>query len=146
MPMPPGFEWIAALPAGLQMLVMLGVGIGFVFLGRSGYIAGKREPPVSSKDVVLQAASIADMTVVKEIAAGIARLALAQEKATEEAGRCADELGTIRQILAEDAEDRQDYRRWRKGSKPASSAIRHRAAAREDDLARRAIERYRKSH
>lgn len=108
MPMPPGFEWIAALPPGLQMLVMLGVGIGFVFLGRSGYIAGKREPPISSKDVVLQAASIADMTVIKEIAAGIARLAT-------ETGRCADELGTIRQILAEDAEDRQDYRQWRKG-------------------------------
>lgn len=115
MPMPPGFEWIAALPPGLQMLVMLGVGIGFVFLGCSGYVAGKREPPVSGKDVVLQAASIADLTVVKEIATAVTRLALAQEKEAAETGRCADELGTIRQILAEDAEDRQDYRQWRKG-------------------------------
>jgi hypothetical protein len=115
MSMPPGFEWIATLPPGLQMLVMLGVGIGFVFLGRSGYIAGKREPPVSGKDVVLQAASITDMSAVKDLATGVTRLALAQEKVAEETGRCADELGTIRQILAEDAEDRQDYRQWRKG-------------------------------
>jgi hypothetical protein len=115
MPMPPGFEWIAALPPGLQMLVMLGVGIGFVLLGRSGYVAGKREPAVTGKDVVLQAASITDMSAVRDLAASVTRLALAQEKAAEEVGRCADELGTIRQILAEDAEDRQDYRQWRKG-------------------------------
>lgn len=114
-PMPPGFEWVATLPPGLQMIVMLGVGIGLVFLGRSGYNAGKREPPVSGKDVVLQAASITDMTAVKELAAGVARLAAAQEKGVLETGRVADELGTIRQILAEDAEDRQDYRQWRKG-------------------------------
>jgi hypothetical protein len=113
--MPPGFEWIAALPPGLQMLVMLGVGVGFVLLGRSGYVAGKREPPISGKDVVLQAASITDMSAVKDLATGVTRLALAQEKVAEETGRCADELGTIRQILAEDAEDRQDYRQWRKG-------------------------------
>ena len=115
MPMPPGFEWIATLPPGLQIVVMLGVGVGFVLIGRSGYVAGKREPPVTGKDVVLQAASITDMTAVKELATGVTRLALAQEKATAEVGRCADELGTIRQILAEDAEDRQDYRQWRKG-------------------------------
>lgn len=115
MPMPPGFEWIAALPPGLQMLVMLGAGIGFVLLGRSGYIAGKREPPVVPKDVVLTAASITDMTAVKELATGVTRLALAQERVAEESSRCADELGTIRQILAEDAEDRQEDRTLRRG-------------------------------
>ena len=97
------------------MLVMLGVGVGFVILGRSGYVAGKREPPVTGKDVVLQAASITDMTAVKDLATGVARLALAQEKVAEETGRCADELGTIRQILAEDAENRQDDRNFRRG-------------------------------
>nr|WP_047581712.1 hypothetical protein [Methylobacterium sp. ZNC0032] len=115
MPMPPGFEWIAALPPGLQMLVMLGVGIGFVLLGRSGYVAGKREPPVPPKDVVLTAASITDMTAVKDLATGVTRLAMAQERVAEESSRCADELGTIRQILAEDAENRQEDRTLRRG-------------------------------
>lgn len=115
MPMPPGFEWIAALPPGLQMLVMLGVGIGFVLLGRSGYVAGKREPPVAPKDVVLTAASITDMTAVKDLVTGVTRLAMAQERVAEESSRCADELGTIRQILAEDAESRQEDRTLRRG-------------------------------
>lgn len=115
MPMPPGFEWIATLPPGLQMLVMLGVGIGFVMLGRSGYVAGKREPVIAPKDVVLTAASITDMSAVKELATGVMRLALAQERTAEESSRCADELGTIRQILAEDAEARQDDRQYRRG-------------------------------
>jgi len=106
--MPPGFEWIATLPPGLQMLVMIGVGIGFVLLGRSGYLTGKREPPVSSKDMVLTAASITDMSSVRELVAAVTRLAEAGE-------RSADELGTIRQILAEDAEQRQDDRQYRRG-------------------------------
>lgn len=106
--MPQGFEWVAALPPGLQMLVMVGAGLGFVFLGRSGYLAGKREPPVSPKDVVLTAASIADMSAVRELVASVGRLA-------DQTERCADELGTIRQILAEDAENRQDDRNYRRG-------------------------------
>lgn len=115
MPMPPGFEWIAALPPGLQMLVMLGAGLGFVLLGRSGYVAGKREPPVTPKDVVLTAASITDMSAVKDLVTGVTRLALAQERVAEETSRCADELGTIRQILAEDSENRQEDRTLRRG-------------------------------
>jgi uncharacterized protein with PIN domain len=97
------------------MLVMLGVGIGFVLLGRGGYIAGKREPPVSQKDMVLTAASITDMSAVKDLAVGVTRLALAQERVAAESTRCADELGTIRQILAEDAENKQEDRTFRRG-------------------------------
>lgn len=97
------------------MVVMLGVGIGFVLLGRSGYLAGKREPPISQKDMVLTAASITDMSAVKDLVVGVTRLALAQEKVADEHARCADELGTIRQILAEDSENRQDDRNYRRG-------------------------------
>jgi hypothetical protein len=101
MPMPPHLEWIAALPPSLQFAFMIGVGLALGILARSGYVAGKKEPPVSSKDVVLTAAGITDLTPVREL--------------VTETKRIADELGTIRQILAEDAEDRQDYRQWRKG-------------------------------
>lgn len=120
--MPQGFEWVAALPPGLQMLVMVGAGLGFVLLGRSGYLAGKREPPVSPKDMVLTGASIADMTAVKDLATGVTRLAMAQEQTSEAANRIADELGTIRQILAEDAENRQDDRNYRRGLEAGRAA------------------------
>lgn len=113
--MPPGFEWVSQLHPVLQFAVMIGIGFGGVWLGRNGYKAGLREPPVSTKDVVLTNASITDMTAVKELATGVTRLALAQEKSTEEVGRCADELGTIRQILAEDAEHRQEERLYSRG-------------------------------
>lgn len=108
MPMPPGFEWIASLPAYMQMIFMLGVGIGLALWGRGGFLTGKKEPPVSSKDVILTSGSIADMSPVRELVAAVDRLAAAKE-------RCADELGTIRQILAEDAENRQDDRNYRRG-------------------------------
>lgn len=108
MPMPPGFEWVAALPPFLQMLVMLGVGLGLALWGRVGFLTGRKEPPVSSKDVILTAGSITDMSAVRELVAAVVRLAAAKE-------RCADELGTIRQILAEDAENRQDDRSYRRG-------------------------------
>lgn len=113
--MPAGFEWIAALPPHLQVVVMFVAGLGGLLLGRGGFVAGRKEPTVSTKDVVLQGASIADMTAVKDLATGVTRIALAQEKAAEEAGRCADELGTIRQILAEDAEHRQEDRQFKRG-------------------------------
>lgn len=113
--MPPGLEWISTLPPHWQVLIMIGAGFAFVLLGRSGYHAGKKEPSVSTKDVVLQGASIADMTPVKELATGVVRLALAQEEGVKELSRCADELGTIRQILAEDAEHRQEERQYRRG-------------------------------
>lgn len=108
MPMPHGFEWIAALPPALQFLVMLGVGIGLAAWGRGGYNAGRKEAPVTTQDVVLTAAGITDMTPVKELAAELKGLRLAGE-------RIADELGTIRQILAEDAEHRHEERTYRRG-------------------------------
>lgn len=99
--MPPNLEWISALPIGLQIAVMVGVGIGMILLAKNGYLAGKKEPPVTSKDVVLTASGITDLAPFRE--------------AVIEVRRVADELGTIRQIMAEDAEERQDYRQWRKG-------------------------------
>jgi len=108
MPMPPGFEWVAALPPGFQVLVMLGVGIGLAIWGRGGFLTGKKEPAVSTKGVILTAGSITDMSPVRDLVAAVTRLAVANE-------RCADELGTIRQILAEDSENRQDDRTYRRG-------------------------------
>ncbi len=113
--MPPNLEWIATLPPGLQFLVMIGVGIGALLWGKSGYIAGKKEPPVTSKDVVLTAAGITDMQPMRDLVTELRRLAEATERGVETQERIADELGTLRQIFAEDAEERQDYRQWRKG-------------------------------
>jgi hypothetical protein len=108
MPMPTNLEWLATLPPALQFAVMIGVGIAFGFVARSGYIAGQKEAPVTSKDVVLTAAGITDMQPVRDMASEI-------KNQTIELRRIGDELGTIRQILAEDAEERQDYRQWRTG-------------------------------
>jgi hypothetical protein len=115
MKMPPGFEWIATLPPGLQFVIMLGVGLGLAAWGRGGFLSGRKEPPVSPKDVVLTAASITDMMPIKDAATALTRVALASEDGLKTLARIADELGTIRQILAEDAENRQDDRNYRRG-------------------------------
>lgn len=106
--MPQHLEWIAALPPGLQFAVMIGVGIALGLIARSGYLAGKKEPPVTAKDMVITAAGITDMAPVRDLVIEVKGLREAQ-------GRSADELGTIRQILAEDAENRQDDRNYRRG-------------------------------
>jgi flagellar biosynthesis chaperone FliJ len=85
-------------------------------------IAGQKEAPVTSKDVVLTAAGITDMQPVRDMASEI-------KNQTIELRRIGDELGTIRQILAEDAEERQDYRQWRTGFEAGSAKVRHHDAA-----------------
>lgn len=95
---------------------MLGMGLGLSVIGRVSFKNGfKADPPVSSKDVVLQSASIADMSWGKDLVTGSTRVALALEDVALQARECAKELGTIRQILAEDAENRQDDRTYRRG-------------------------------
>lgn len=111
----PSFEWIASLPPPLQFAFMVGAGLYAFHLARSGYAAGKKEPPITSKDVVLTAAGITDLTPFREAVAEMAKSTAAQERNAEAVERCADELGTIRQILAEDAEQRQDHRNYMRG-------------------------------
>lgn len=113
--MPTSFEWIATLPPPLQFAVMVGAGLYAIYLARTGYAAGKKEPPVTAKDMVLTAAGITDLTPIREAVAEMARNTSAQERNAEAVERCADELGTIRQILAEDAEQRQDHRNYMRG-------------------------------
>lgn len=113
--MPTSLEWISKLPGELQIVFFLGFGIGAYFWARSGYSAGKKEPPVTSKDVVLTAAGLTDMQPMRDLVSEIRNQNIELRAQTIEQKRSADELGTIRQILAEDAENRQDYLQWRKG-------------------------------
>ncbi|SEG29007.1 hypothetical protein SAMN04488115_104155 [Bosea lathyri] len=60
-------------------------------------------------------AGITDMQPIRDLVTEQRRIAEATERGVEVQERIADELGTLRQIFAEDAEERQDYRQWRKG-------------------------------
>lgn len=100
--MPQNLEWVSSLPPALQFALFIGFGLGMIWIAKGGYLAGKKDTPSPApKDVVLTAAGITDMKPVRDL--------------VDQTERVADELGTIRQILAEDAEDRREYRQWRKG-------------------------------
>lgn len=83
--MPTGFEWIATLPPILQFALMIGVGLGIAAMlwGRAGYLAGKKEPPITAKDIVLTSGTIADMKPVRDIFGELKRIADAADRIVE---------------------------------------------------------------
>lgn len=92
MPMPQNLDWVNGLPPSLQFAVMIGVGFAMFLWARSGFLAGKKEPPVTTKDVVLTAASIMDMEPVRGVEIKLGNL-------VHETKRVADILDNIHAIL-----------------------------------------------
>lgn len=115
MPMPAGFEWISELPGWAQTVLYFGAGVGGIILARGGFTSGKKEPPVTSKDMVLTAASITDMSAVRVLSDNVEKLVKAQSDTATAVVGCSKELESIREILEQDADDRREYMLLKQG-------------------------------